>query len=169
MQRKSIYPRYSVLFCGGNNHHQCHVVTSRNFSDMSAYMHTTPLCLHMCDRLEMCKSHRLPSCREPCGSEWGLQHTSIHTGKLLSLPVVSGAHPGSPGRPELGRSVPLSIQSSGVLRKMTSQNMELRFTPPEAYQNFNSVVGWRRESYNYFLLFIFPFNNDHILIMKHYL
>lgn len=109
----------------------------------------------------MCKSHCLPSCREPCGSEWGLRDTSSHTGKLLSLPVVSGAHPGSPGRPELRRSVLLSIQSSGVLRKMTSQNTELRFTPPEAHQNFTSV-GWRRESYNYFLLFTFPFSNDHV-------
>lgn len=109
------------------------------YTDVSAYTHTTPLCLHMCNRLGMCKSHCLPSCKEPYGSEWGLRDTSIHTGKLLSLPVVSGAQPGSPGRPKLGRSVPLSIQSSGVLRKMTSQNMELRFTPPEAHQNFNSV------------------------------
>lgn len=61
-----------------------------------------------------------------------------HRETTSSLPVVSKPSQGHQGDQSLGGQF-LSIQSSGVLWKMTSQNMELRFTPPEAHQNFNSV------------------------------
>lgn len=62
-----------------------------------AHMCTTPLCPLTWDWLEMLlKSHCSSSCKAPSGSDQDLWNISIETGKLLSLPVISGAQPGPP-------------------------------------------------------------------------
>lgn len=74
------------------------------YTDVSAYTHTTPLCLNMCNRLGMCKSHCLPSCKELLNGASGIQAST--QGNYFPFLLSLGPSQGHQGDQSLGGQFP---------------------------------------------------------------